>query len=190
MQISLTLPEIPVYALQLAVFDSGERALAQARALQQEGIRCMVWQREKMRLIVSASARREGLNADASKGRDAYVYQETMPKVTLRLSADEKALEDVRTLLLMPDSVFNALDESEEALESIIFRVRNAAERAQNAHPDNTLYTQLAQSLAGWCTVMDEALLQEPEETLRAYALTTMCALCRELRQALITSGG
>ena len=53
MQISLTLPEIPVYALQLAVFDSGERALAQARALQQEGIRCMVWQREKMRLIAA-----------------------------------------------------------------------------------------------------------------------------------------
>jgi len=189
-QAQLTLPEMDVYALQLGVFDSGERAMAQLQLLEQEGIRCMIWQREKMRLIVSASASREGLNAAAAKGHDAYVYQEKLPKVTMRLTAGEKQLEAVQNLMMLPDSVFAALDSSQEPLEAIILQTREAAEQALSAHPENVLYTQLAQSLTGWCDLMDSAAAQENSEQLRAYASATMCALCRELREALIASDG
>lgn len=189
-QSRLTLPEMKVYALQLGVFDSGERAADQAKTLEETGVRCMIWQREKMRLIASASASREGLSSVSVKGCEAYVYQETLPSVTLCLSADEQALEAAENLLMLPDSLFAALDADQEPLEAIVSRARSAADKALNAHPENLLYTELAQSLSGWCGLIDGISDQGNEEDVRAYALATICALCRELREALIASAG
>ena len=189
-QSQLTLPEMKVYALQMGVFDSGERASDQAKVLEAAGVRCMIWQREKMRLIACASASREGLDSHSAKGYDAYVYQETLPSVTLRLSAGRKALEAAENLLMLPDSLFAALDEGREPLSAVISRARNEAAQAQKAHPENLLYTELAQSLSLWCSLIDGISDQGNEADARAYALTTMCALCRELRETLIASGG
>jgi len=47
----MTLPKREVYALQLGVFDSGERAAEEAARLQHTGVPCIVWQREKMRIV-------------------------------------------------------------------------------------------------------------------------------------------
>ena len=66
-------------------------------------------------------------------------------------------------------------------LSDILADVQTRARRAVSAHPENTLYTQLAQSLVNWCALMEET----PTGT-RPYARATMALLCRELRRALV----
>jgi len=182
-QAELSLPERTLFALQLGVFDSPERAAEQAKRLQAGGAACIIWQGEKLRVVSDASFIRENLDAGAAKGYDIYVYQETIPPVTLRLSADVKALEGVKNLLTLPDSILIRLtQERQEPLDALVAQVRREAENAISAHPENTLYTQLAQSLINWCDLMEESM---QEGGAYSYARATMGALCRELRRAL-----
>lgn len=46
--------------------------------------------------------------------------------------------------------------EEDETLSDILADVQTRARRAVSAHPENTLYTQLAQSLVNWCALMEE----------------------------------
>lgn len=185
-QLELTLPQREIYALQLAVFDSGERAASEAQRLQSEGVRCIVWQKEKMRIVVSAAFSRDALDREAAMGHDAYVIEESLEAVTLQLSGSARALEEAKALLEMPDDVLKRLlAQDGGTLESILADTGAAAQRAVNAHPDNALYTQLAQSLINWCALMDAAMAETQAQQARSYAAVTMCTLCRELRLAL-----
>ena len=51
----VTLPELRVYALQLGVYDSGERAQAEMHRLTEGGVPCVIWQREQMRIVCDAA---------------------------------------------------------------------------------------------------------------------------------------
>lgn len=184
----LTLPEQEIYALQLGVFDDGDRASLEAARLQGMGVHCIVWQGEKMRIVSGVALSREALDRSIAKGQDAYVIKETLPEVVLRLEADKDALEDVLALLQMPDSILMRLLTRESTIEQILSETGLAAEAALDAHPENDLYTQLAQSLASWCDLMEQMILAEPESDVRSYAAVTMCTLCRELRMTLISS--
>ena len=184
-QQEITLPAYDVYALQLAVFDNGERAAVEAKRLQQAGVRCVIWQREKMRIVADAAFSREALNPDAAKGREAYVISDMMEGMTLRLQADSVGIEQAMDLLQTPDGVLNSILTGKESMQDIVLRTRMLAGGAVGAHPENTLYTQLAQSLVNWCDLMEKTLAQEDEKEARSYGTVTMCMLCRELRQAL-----
>ena len=52
----------------------------------------------------------------------------------------------------------------------------------RSAHPESALYTQLAQSLVNWCTLMEQTRQETDEAAARRYAAVTICTLCRELR--------
>lgn len=182
-QAEMTLPEMEVYALQLAVFDSGERAADEANRLQAEGVRCIVWQREKMRIVSSVALSREELDWSSAKGHEGYVIREMLSPMTLRLSCSADAIDDVRALLQLPDIVLKRLLAGEETLVSIVKETGEAAERAVDQHPEHALYTQLAQSLINWCALMKRAGMEA--NGARGYAALTMCTLCRELRTAL-----
>ena len=182
-QTEMMLPEMEIYALQLAVFDSGERAADEANRLQAEGVRCIVWQREKMRIVSSVALSREELDWSSAKGHEGYVIREMLSPMTLRLSCSADAIDDVRALLQMPDIVLKRLLAGEETLVSIVKETGEAAERAVDQHPEHALYTQLAQSLINWCALMERAGMEA--NGARGYAALTMCTLCRELRTAL-----
>lgn len=184
-QAELTLPEREIYALQLAVFDSGERAASEAKRLQAKGVRCIVWQREKMRIVSSVALSREALDMETAKGEEAYVIRDTMEAVPLRLSCGAAEMAQVQTLLETPDSVLIRLLTGEEPLSDILTDVASVVSQAAGSHPDNALYTQLAQSLANWCALMERTMKETDERSARSYAEVTMCTLCRELRLAL-----
>lgn len=184
-QAELTLPEREIYALQLAVFDSGERAASEAKRLQAKGVRCIVWQREKMRIVSSVALSREALDMETAKGEEAYVIRDTMEAVPLRLSCGAAEMAQVQTLLETPDSVLIRLLTGEEPLSDILTDVASVVSQAAGSHPDNALYTQLAQSLANWCALMERTMKETDERSARSYAAVTMCTLCRELRLAL-----
>lgn len=179
-QAELTLPEREVVALQLGVFDSGERASGEAQRLQAAGVRCVVWQRDKMRIISDVALSREGLNTE--EGQEGYVIRETLPRVSMRLTADAGALEAVQALLMLPDALLTALLDESRALEPLLADTRAQAERALSAHPESALYTQLAQSLVNWCALMEQTRQETDEAAARRYAAVTICTLCRELR--------
>lgn len=181
----ITLPEYDVFALQLAVFDNGERAGVEAKRLQQSGVRCVIWQKEKMRIVADAAFSRDALNLDAAQGHEAYVISDTLESITLRLQADAEGVAQAKKLLQTPDAVLKAILSGEEALPDIIAQTQVLANEAADAHPENALYTQLAQSLMNWCALMEKTLMQGDEEEARRYGAVTMCMLCRELRQAL-----
>ncbi len=185
-QTELTLPERKLCALQLAVFDSGARAQSEAARLKALGVRCVIWQREKVRLLAAVATEREMLDRSAARGQDVYVLEERLAPVSLRLTADKGALEAVQELLQTPDSVCQSLmDAQGEALSALVARTRERAQAALSAHPDNRLYTELAQSLEAWCELMDSASQEMDERQARTYAAVTMCTLDRELRAAL-----
>ena len=184
-QAELTLPEREVYALQLAVFDSGERAASEARRLQAKGVRCIVWQREKMRIVSCVALTREALDPDTARGEEAYVIRDTLEAVPLRLSCGAAELEDVQALLETPDSVLTRLLTGGEPLSDILTDVARAVSRAAGGHPEHELYAQLAQSLDNWCALMERTMQETDERSARSYAAVTMCTLCRELRLAL-----
>ena len=134
-QTELTLPARKVYALQLGVFDSGERAASEAQRLERAGVRCMVWQRAQMRIVSDVAGSREALDADSAKGQDAYVISDALEEISVRITADANAMEDVRALLTLPDSLLSQLLESGgEALTELVQHTRALAQVAQNAH--------------------------------------------------------
>lgn len=184
-QAEMTLPEREIYALQLAVFDSGERAQSEAQRLQKKGVRCIVWQREKMRIVCSVALSRNALDLDTAKGEDAYVIRDTLEAVPLRLSCEAAELTDVQTLLETPDSVLMRLLTDEEPLEDILADVAAVCARAAGRHPEHALYTQLAQSLDNWRALMKRTMQETDGKDARSYAAVTICTLCRELRLAL-----
>lgn len=180
-QLEITLPEISLYALQLGVFDSGERAADEAQRLKGMGVVCMIWQKEKMRLISDVAFDRQSLDLSTAKGADAYVIEETLPKVVLRIGASSEEIEAIRTLLQLPDDVLSALARGGDPAEACA-RVRPLAQAALEAHPEHELYTQLAGSLIRWCDMMESREMTGA----RGYGAASMAALCRELRQALM----
>jgi len=185
-QTELTLPERRMYALQLGVFDSGERAASEAKRLEQSGVRSMVWQREKMRIVSGIAPNREQLDLGSAKGHDAYVISDTLEEVSMRISADADAIEEVCALLTLPDSLLDQLLKSGgEALSETVQRTRAQAQAAQTAHPGNELYTQLAQSLLNWCALIEQVQEQTDAQSAGSYAQVTMYALCHELRTAI-----
>ena len=184
-QLEMTLPEYDVYALQLAVFDSGERAASELKRLQSMGVRCVIWQKERMRIVADAAIDRGKLNANAAKGNDAYVIRETLEKVRLRLSADAMSVEQAKSLLEAPDALLNAIENGNETMESIAGRAEELANEALKLNSGNDLYAQLAQSLQSWSRAMKKTLETADESDARSYGAVTMCTLCRELRQAL-----
>lgn len=181
----MTLPKIDVYALQLGVFDSGERAAMEAARLQASGVPCTVWQREKMRIICSAALSREKLDMTCAKGNEAYIIRDTLQKVALRIRADAKQIEQVRQLLHMPDDILMHLMTGEKKLTELVQQAKELTQQEQDAHPEHALYTELAQSLGNWCTLMENTMEKYDAASARSYAVVTICMLCQELRLAL-----
>ena len=124
-QSELTLPEREVYALQLGVFDSGERAASEAQRLQAAGVRCVIWQRDKMRIVSDVALSRDGLNT--GEGQLGYIIQETLPRVCMRLTADAGDLEAAQALLMLPDALLTALLDEGQALEPLLADTRAQA---------------------------------------------------------------
>lgn len=185
--VELTLPERSIFALQLGVFDDGERAALEAARLQDAGVRCVIWQGERMRIVSAAALSRDALDMRSAGGREAYVLRETLPAVTLKIGAGEQAAAQAEKLLMLPDSVFFRLVQNEETdVAQLLLETRQAAGQAMAAHPENALYTGLARSLNAWCDLMDNVVQAQPPGQARAYAALTMCTICRELRAALI----
>ena len=184
-QEELTLPEMEIWALQLGVFDSGESAAQEQARLATEGVPCVVWQRERMRLICCVALTREGIDTQAAGGRESFIIKEALPEVRLRLTASQGEMEDVLSLLRLPDTLMTELLGGERTLDALVSDTERQAARALSAHPENELYTQLAQSLVNWCALMRQTAQGSDAQTARIYAQTTMCTLCRELRRAL-----
>lgn len=187
-QAEVTLPKRQVYAIQLGVYDSGERAQSEMQRLTEAGVPCVIWQREQMRIVCDASTARDGLQTAAAQGQEAYVVQETLGEVALRVSADGARMGETRALITLPDELLTALSEKKEALPDLIARTRTQATAALTAHPEHALYTQLAQSLVNWCQLIERTREERGEEVARSYAGVTICTLCYELRQALLQS--
>jgi len=179
-QEELSLAEISVHALQLGVFDSAERAKSEAARLEQLGIRCMIWQKERLRLVADVALDRAGLDWKTAGGQEAYAITETLEAVRLRITADAGDIQSAKALLLLPDETLNRLLRGASVGEETA-RIRQQAEAAKTAHPGNTLYTGLAAGLLSWCDMMDALGAQA-----HGYAEASMFALCRGLRQALI----
>ncbi len=184
-QAELTLPMREMYALQLGVFDSGERAASEAQRLQSMGVQCVVWQREKMRIISSVALSREELDPASAGGNEAYVIKDVLPKVRLRIQAGGKRIARVQQLLEMPDEILMHLLTGERQLDALVSQAKEIAQTELDAHPEHALYTQLAQSLVNWCALMEKAMSESSEMQARNYAAVTVCTLCRELRLAL-----
>lgn len=181
----ITLPRREVFALQLGVFDSGERAASEAQRLQAAGVRCVVWQREKMRIVSSVALSRDALDLSTAKGNEAYVIGDKLEEVAVRIGAGSGEIAAVQSLLLLPDSVLTGLLEGSDSLDALIAKTEEAARTALGAHPENALYTQLAQSLMDWCALITQAAQEDGEEAARSYAAVTMHLICHELRQAI-----
>ena len=173
-QDEITLPRMTVYAMQLGAYDNGEHALTQQKQLAAKGINCVIWQRMQMRLVCDAALRREAMRAEAAMGLDAWIIEEELPEIMMRVSAGAQEMDAVRALLTLP-------------LAPLVESTRRQAEAALAAHPEHALYAQLAQSLTSWCRLMDDALAVQSEAAVAQYARVTMCTLCYELRQALLS---
>ena len=177
-EIEVTLPERRIYALQLGVFDNEESAESERKRLAAMGVPCAVWQDAQVRLMADAATSRETLLGETA-GQTGFVTEETLTRVDMRLSAGKSDGNDAARLLHLPDEALSRL-ESGEALADVLADVRAQAQRGVSAHPENTLYTQLAQSLVNWC-----ALVEKTPNGDKPYARATMALLCRELRRAL-----
>ena len=185
-QQEIVLPGYDVYALQLAVFDSGERAASELKRLQALGVRCVIWQKEKMRIVADAAFARDALNIAAAKGQEAYVIRDTLEPVSLRLSADSAGISEAEVLLELPDDALRRIIEDKQIpLAQIVADVNETAGAALNLHPESDLYTQLAQSLVSWSALVKRTLEETNESDARSYGAVTLYTLCRDLRQAL-----
>lgn len=182
---TLILPKLDVYALQLGVYESGERAQTEAESLLEAGIPCVVWQRERMRLICSASLSAERLDCAAAAGRETFVVHETLPQIRLHLNAEAEELQAVCELLRLPDTLLETLDSGDAQLDALVAQTQSKAQAALTAHPESALYTQLAQSLMDWCALAQKAQASDMGESSRAYAKAMACVLADRLREAL-----
>lgn len=108
-----------------------------------------------MRLIADAASKRETLTDAAAQGMACFIAEETLARVDVSLSAGESDAQTAAELLHLPDETLSRLEE-DETLSDILADVQTRARRAVSAHPENTLYTQLAQSLVNWCALMEE----------------------------------
>lgn len=185
-QVQIVLEEKKVYALQLGAYDNGEHAQREQNRLIGDGILPVIWQREQMRLVCDASESKRTLSSDAAKGNDVWTIQDTLPEVALRISADAQTLSAARALLTLPDRVFEQLCTEPEKIEENLAFIREEANRAQGAHPENALYTQLAQSIVNWCNMMDSTRETHGDQAAASYGRVTMYTLCYELRRELL----
>ena len=181
-QEEICLRAISVHALQLGVFDNRERALSETARLEQLGVRCMIWQKEKMRLISDVALERSGLDMRTAGGQEAYAINESLKEVRLTIGAGAEDIGAVRMLLLLPDETLQRLLGGAPVAGETA-RIRPLAEAARTAHPEHALYTGLAANLISWCDMMDAL-----DEQAHGYAEASMFALCRGLRQALMTA--
>ena len=177
----IVLEPITLYALQLGVYDNGERAQSEWQRLNQMGIPCAIWQENVMRLIAAVSDARESINLDAAKGQESFIIAKTLEKVEIKLSAEENIISAAAELMLLPVETLIRLMKGRDTLPDILAKVREKAESAVGEHPENELYTQLAQSLLNWC-----ALIERTDDNPYAYAGATMALLCMELRRTLL----
>lgn len=76
-------------------------------------------------------------------------------RVDVSPECGESDAQTAAELLHLPDETLSRLEE-DETLSDILADVQTRARRAVSAHPENTLYTQLAQSLVNWCALMEE----------------------------------
>lgn len=189
MKIDVTLEARRICALQLGVYDNGEHAQAEVSRLRQMGVPCVIWQREQMRLIGDVQTSRSLLNTQAAQGLEAWVIEEELPQVVLRIHAKTGELDAAAELLRLPDCLLDRLCSGKEMLFEIVEEAESKADHALEAHQEPLIYTQLAQSLANWCALMREVDASYPAQTAQAYARATMCMLCIELRAALIEEG-
>ena len=74
----------------------------------------------------------------------------------------------------------------QDSLETLIGHAKEQAAAALSMQPEHELYAQLAQSIDGWCTLMEDAMKTYGESGAISYARVTMCTLCRELRKELL----
>ena len=177
----IVLEPIELYALQLGVYDNGERAQSEWARLNQMGIPCAIWQENVMRLIAAVSDSRETMNMDAAKEQESFIIAKTLEKVEIRLSAEENSVSAAAELMRLPDETLIQLMKGGDTLPDILAHVREKAESAVGEHPENELYTQLAQSLLNWCE-----LIERTGDNPYAYAGATMAMLCTELRRTLL----
>ena len=186
-QREVTLPAMRVCALQLGVYDSGERAQAEQERLTAAGMPCIIWQGERMRIVCAAAPEENLLDADV--GMETYVIWDDWATVSLRVSGADEDAQQAAALLTLPDALFLALAQPQEKqpLEDAVRRAREAAQPQLTAHQENALYTQLAQSLVNWGALIEQTQQELGDETARRYALLTMATLCRELRTVLLS---
>lgn len=185
-QQEISLKQYDVFALQLAVFDDGERAANELKRLQNKGVRCVIWQRERMRIVADAAFERDALDLAAAKGQEAYIIRDTLEAVSLRLSADALSVAQAKRLLEAPDHLLHKIiSEDETPMEQIAAEAEEIAGDALSCAQENALYVQLAQSLKGWGGLMKKTLEDAGEDAARNYGAVSMCLMCRELRQAL-----
>ena len=184
----VTLPSIRVYALQLGVYDSGERAQQEQQRLTQEGVPCILWQRERMRIVCAAAPSEGALSSAQTFGLETYVIKDEIPEVHLRLVAAAREIEAASALINLPDATLESLfqAEKEQPLTDIVSGAKALAEPALSSHGENALYSQLAQSVVNWCALIERAQAEWSDELARQYAAVTMCTLCRELRTELL----
>ena len=179
----ITLQEMELYALQLGVFDSGERAQSEKERLIKAGVPCVIWQRDKMRLICSVAKAREALDTAAAGGNDAYIVRDTLPEIHLRVSCARADADAVIGLIGLPDRILGELLSAEgRMLDVLITETRESASHALNAHPENQLYSELAQILLDWCSALES---EKDQLNAECYAAVTLCTICREWRNAL-----
>lgn len=184
--LDITLPDMTVYAAQLGVYDSGERAASEQKRLMAQGVPCIIWQGEKMRIVCAVAASRETVNLRAAGGQEAYILTDTAQQVNLRVRCAAGEEEAVAALIRLPDTLLGELlSGGERTLAQMTEQTRRQAQAALADHPEHLLYTQLAQSLINWCDLTDAAA---GKETVRDYAAVMMYTLCREWRGALLSA--
>lgn len=184
--IEITLPRLTVYAAQLGVYDSGERAASEQKRLMAQGIPCIIWQGEKMRIVCAVAASRETVNLRAAGGQEAYILTDTAQQVNLHVRCAASEEKTVADLIRLPDTLLGELLSGEErTLAQMTEQMRMQAKTALADHPEHLLYTQLAQSLINWCDLTDAA---DGVEAQRDYAAVMMYTICREWRSALLSA--
>lgn len=179
------LPAMSVCALQLGVYDNGERAQQETQRLSQAGVPCVVWQGERMRIVCAAALDAQTLSDAAPEGMDTYVIGERLPEVRLRLSGTRGEVERAKALLALPDALLTSLC-SGGTVDEAVARARAEGVADGIGEEGAKLCGQLAQSLSDWCALMDRMRDMQDERARSRYAALTMCTLCRELRAQLL----
>ena len=184
--IDVTLGEMEMVALQLGVFDSEERAKSEQMRLREAGIPCVIWQRDKLRLICGAASTKEALDQSLAGGNEAYIVRDTLQAVSLRIRCAADQTQEAAAFLSLPDETLKMLLAPELIkMETMLWDVQKKAEHALEAFPENALCMQLAQQLLDWCQLIRT---EKDENSARCLAAISMCTICREWRNVLLAS--